>query len=422
MTTWLAGLDDRYTMAAPSCFVTSFRRNLENELPADTEQCPPRALSLGLDHEDFLAALAPKPIIILAKERDYFDVRGTEQAFTRLRHLYRLLGAEDNISLFVGPTTHGYSQENREAMYGWFNQVTSGSNHSKEPPIQIEADNTLQCTPKGQVSERGSKSVFHFTRKKALKLKHNRKPLPDGELRKAIAKTLRLSIPPIPPRYRILRPRRNRNYPSRHFTNYLIDSEPNIQIVAYQLQNESHLSRPRTGSQQTTLYVSDFSADDELRNDTWLQERVANDRRSFFACDLRGSGESQPDTCGEDSFRAPYGSDYFYAIHAQMLDDPYPGQRTRDLLRVIQWLEDLNHTQIHIIAKGRGTIPASIAALHRPTVDKITLRNALESYQSIAESEEYQWPLSALIPNVLKHYDLPDIYDALRRTRHLQFA
>ena len=60
MTTWLCGVEQRWTMAAPSCFVTSFRRNLENELPADTEQCPPRALALGLDHEDFLAAMAPK--------------------------------------------------------------------------------------------------------------------------------------------------------------------------------------------------------------------------------------------------------------------------------------------------------------------------------------------------------------------------
>ena len=34
-----------WTMAAPSCFVSTFRRNLENELPADTEQCPPRALA-----------------------------------------------------------------------------------------------------------------------------------------------------------------------------------------------------------------------------------------------------------------------------------------------------------------------------------------------------------------------------------------
>ena len=60
MTTWLCGLESRWTMAAPSCFVTTFRRNMENELPADTEQCPPRALALGLDHADFIAAMAPE--------------------------------------------------------------------------------------------------------------------------------------------------------------------------------------------------------------------------------------------------------------------------------------------------------------------------------------------------------------------------
>src|SRR5688572_26409834 len=85
MTTWLCGLEERWTMAAPSCFVTEFRRNMENELGADMEQCPPRAIALGLDHEDFLAALAPKPIIILAKEKDYFDARGNEAAYQRLK-------------------------------------------------------------------------------------------------------------------------------------------------------------------------------------------------------------------------------------------------------------------------------------------------------------------------------------------------
>ena len=74
MTTWLCGVESRWTMAAPSCFVTTFRRNLENELPADTEQCPPMALALNLDHSDFLAAMAPKPVAILAKERDFFEI------------------------------------------------------------------------------------------------------------------------------------------------------------------------------------------------------------------------------------------------------------------------------------------------------------------------------------------------------------
>ena len=61
MTTWLCGVEPRWTMAAPSCFVTTFRHNLENELPADTEQCPPKALALALDHADFAAAAELDP-------------------------------------------------------------------------------------------------------------------------------------------------------------------------------------------------------------------------------------------------------------------------------------------------------------------------------------------------------------------------
>ena len=33
MTTWLCGVEQRWAMGAPSCFVTTFRRNMENELP-----------------------------------------------------------------------------------------------------------------------------------------------------------------------------------------------------------------------------------------------------------------------------------------------------------------------------------------------------------------------------------------------------
>ena len=171
MTTWLCGVEQRWSMAAPSCFVTTFLRNTENELPADTEQCPPRALALGLDHADFLAALAPKPIIILAKERDYFDARGAETAFARLKHLYTLLGHPDNIELFEGPTTHGYSQENREAMYRWFNKFTKASDAESEPEIAIEEEKTLWCSPKGQVASlQNTRSVFSFTQEKSLRM------------------------------------------------------------------------------------------------------------------------------------------------------------------------------------------------------------------------------------------------------------
>lgn len=416
MTTWLSGVEPRWTMAAPSCFVTTFRRNMENELPADTEQCPPRVLALGLDHDDFLAAMAPKPVIILAKERDYFDARGSEEAFGRLKRLYSLLGAEDNIGQFIGPTTHGYSQENREAMYRWFNGVTKVSDATEEPEIEFEKDETLWCTPNGQVAElRRTRSVFHFTREKSKQLASQRKPLSNEELKAAVARVLRLPfLPKTAPDYRIWRYLGSRGYPSPHAIAYAVETEPNIQAIVYRLTAERWYSRPPRSGKRALLYVSDLSSDTELRNEPLIRDLAkAEPDTPIFTCDVRGTGESQPDTCSPGSFHTPYGNDYFYAIHSLMLDRPYLGQKTFDLLRVLEWLASLGHTEVHLTGNGRGTLPATFAALLSNRVRQVTLKNAMASYASIAEAEEYDAPLSLLLPDVLAHFDLPDCYHAL---------
>jgi dienelactone hydrolase len=454
MTTWLCGVEQRWTMAAPACFVTTFRRNLENELPADTEQCPPRALALGLDHSDFLAALAPRPVVILAKERDYFDARGAEEAFARLQRLYQLLGAEDNISLHIGPTYHGYTQENREAMYRWFNHVTKVSDAQAEPPLTIEKDETLYCTPRGQVADLKPRTVFSFTSEQSRQLAKARKKLSNDALKTAVLETLRLigipgeptppawaarrpagqpsrrirgrtgdsgvtpesarGTPALPPDYRILREVRGRNYPAKYATTYAVETEPGIQSVVIRLSNEQHISRPLRSDSRAVLYVSHHSADAELREEPLLAELAkAESAATFYACDVRGIGESKPNTCGVNSFLNPYGCDYFYAIHSLMLDEPYVGRKTLDVLRVLDWLGSIGHREVHLVAKGWGASPATFAALLHDSVNQVTLKNALTSYAAIAEAEHYKWPLSALLPDILKHFDLPDCYHAL---------
>ncbi len=415
MTTWLCGLDDRWTMAAPGCFVTTFRRNLENELPADTEQCPPGALALGLEHEDFLAALAPKPVLILAKERDYFDVRGTEEAFARLRKLWALFGAEDRIALWVGPSYHGYTQENREAMYRWFNRFTQVSDARSEPALTIESDETLACAPHGQVAALGSRPIYSFTAEKSKMLARGRLGLDGAALESAVRHLLRIPPRTGEPEYRILRPRRDRGYPLPHASTYLIETEPGIQAVVYRLSKEPIYSRPPREGRRAILYVSHLSSDEELRLEPLVRELLAAEpETALFTCDVRGIGESRPDTCDPNSFFDTYGSDYFYAAHGIMLDRPYLGQRTFDLLRVLDWLAACGHTEVHLAALGWGALAATFAALLAPQVAQVTLKHALASFAEVAEAEDYDWPLAALVPNALAHFDLPDCYRRLQ--------
>ena len=424
MTMWLCGLEPRWTMAAPSCAVTTFRRNFDNELPTDTEQCPPLVLKHGLDHGDFLAAMAPKPVIILAAEKDYFDVRGAVETYERLRPIYKWLGAENNIRLFIGPNDHGYTQPNREAMYAFFNEQTGISQGGIEPKLKFESDETLQCTPKGQVTILDSRTVVSFTASLSLQFGKQRGELTTVELRKRIDSL----IPPRPkrvPEYEILRPIAGvpsampmpvtgREFPKPHTTTYAIETEPGVRAIVIRLDEKPRYARPPAGPGRVVLFVSHQSSDAELQTEPLVKELIESEPESeFYAVDVRGIGDSRPETCGENQFLAPYGSDYFYAAHSIMLDLPYPLQRAFDVLRVIEWIKAQGRTEIHLAALGWGTIPATLAAVISDDVQQVTLKHALTSYSDIAEAEHYDWPLSAFIPGILKSFDMPDCYRAL---------
>ena len=423
MTTWLCGLESRWTMAAPACFVTTMRRNLENELPQDTEQCPPRAMARWLDHADFLACMAPKPVVILAKERDYFDVRGAEEACRRLKRIYGLLGAEENIRLHIGPTGHGYTIENREAMYQWFNKITGISDAKVEPKLTIEKEENLWAAPKGRVSELKSRTVFSLTRDYSKGLAAKRLPREADALRSRVAGVLKLPKIEGVPDFRILRPATGRRYPKPHATTYAVETEQGVFAVVYRLADEAHYSRPPKDVNPAILYVSHHSADAELRDEPLLAELMkAEPKSAFYAMDVRGVGESRPDSCGgPNQFLLQYGSDYFYAIHGIMLDRSYVGQKTHDVLRVLDWLGDAGHKEVHLVAKGWGAIPATFAAVLSDRVTRVTLKNALTGYADVAESETYAWPLSSFAPGVLASFDLPDCYRALgaKRLEHI---
>ena len=442
MTTWLAAVEPRWTMAAPSCFVTTFRRNLENELPADTEQCPPGILAAGLDYVDFLACLAPKPIVICAQEKDFFDVRGTQETFAKLKAIYKLFGAEDKVSLHIGPGPHGFAQDAREAMYACFNRAVQwGFGPSvKEPKLTLEDDATLQCTEKGQVSTIESRTVYSFSAEAAVKFdeklawerltergsNHQRYRAKLASLREKLTDALKLPERRKTVDYRIPRPRAVQHYPQSHATTYLVETEPGIQAVVIRPIGERHLSRPPQATGRAILYVSHDSADAELRTkapsaDPWLGELLAAEPEStLYAVDVRGLGESRPNTCGDANYDSHYGCDYFYSSHAIMLDRPYVGGRTYDLLCTLDFLADVGHKEVHLVARGYGTIPATYAALLDDRVKQVTLKNALGSYESIVQTDEYAWPLSSFTPGVLKSFDLPTIYDYLAAAKQLK--
>jgi pimeloyl-ACP methyl ester carboxylesterase len=273
------------------------------------------------------------------------------------------------------------------------------------------------------VAELKSRTVFAFTQARSRALSTQRRKMTPDELRHAVADLLKLprksSEPTQPPEFRILRGAGNRKYPKPAATTYAVETEPGVFAVVYRLSDQPLISRPPRNEGRAILYVAHHSSDAELRDEPLIAELLAAEPQStLYTCDVRGIGESRPDTCGVNQFLAPYGSDYFYAIHALMLDRPYVGQKTFDVLRVLDWLASHGHKEVHLVAKGWGTLPATFAAvLAADRVAQVTLKNALTSYAEIAESENYTWPLSSFVPGVLEGFDLPDCYRVLEEKK-----
>lgn len=417
-TAWLTALDDRWTMAAPACFITTMQHNANNELPADSEQCPPNFLKLHLDHSDCIAAIAPKPVILLAQEKDFFDVRGTIEAYERLKRLYTALGKPENLQLYVGPDQHTMSQPLREAMYRFFHQHSNRPKVEQEPALITEKDEDLWVAPEGNVSQLGSQSALAINANIAAQLVTKR---PTYATPQELTKQLNTLLALNPkthaktPSYRILRSRGSRQYPAKANTTYALRCEDEIEVICTRLTDESgFISRPLKGIKKAILYVSHRSMDAELRHLPWLRDLAKQNQDAvFYTCDLRGIGDSQPDTCGNNQFDNPYGSHYFYAAHSLMLGRPLIGQRTGDLLSVIQWLIAHGHEEIHLVASGWGALPAAFAALNHQAIKKVELHHALSSYQNIVDDPDYAWPDALMVPHILRYMDLPQIYSAL---------
>ena len=407
-TAQVTALDPRITMAAPDCYITSWLSNLENELPADAEQSPPRCLEFGLDEADLLLAYAPRPTLILAEENCYFDVRGARQAHAELSKIHTLLGSPDSVEISVGHLDHGFHRHAREAMYRFFIGQTGLHEAWQEPEMEEIPEAQLNAAG-GEVVRFGSKKIFAFTQARAQAMKAQRPQLEGQDLEESVRQHLKIEIPQSPPHFRYLRRSGGHNPAIGKGYQFAVETEPGIQVILTMYGDLENLCRRPEG--RVSLYVGHLSSEQDCAGLPWLQQRLTDGER-ILAADLRGTGQSFPTTCGSSELLQPYGSDYMYASYGSMMGESYLGRRVFDLLRTIDFLED-GGASVHLIGRGVGSVAAALAALlhrSRPTCELV---NYLPSYELLVDRPLHNWPLSCLIENCLAAFDLPDIYGAL---------
>jgi len=120
MSAYMGAFDDRIRAVAPSCYITELRALLHRLMAQDAEQCLPNFMREGLDHSDLVTAAAPRPYMISAAMFDFFPIDGVRDAYIEAKKLYRLMGSEDKLELYVALKGHGYWHDSREQVLRFF--------------------------------------------------------------------------------------------------------------------------------------------------------------------------------------------------------------------------------------------------------------------------------------------------------------
>lgn len=410
MTTILTSLDDRFTMAAPSCFITTYRHNLLNEIASDPEQIPPGIIQKGYEEYDHITAVAPRPTIICTKEDDFFDQRGSQEAYQYLRNVYTLLGKPDDIEIFTGEGGHGFDQDVREAMYAFFCRHAGIDDDGKESEIKLHEEEEINATESGQVVTEGSRRVVDFTRDRMEGTKKNR----TGFSPQLLKDMLKLGdLPEYLPDHRILRPNPEKK------PRIAVETEQGIFAIIKYPEIEGSIFRIPP-LKEVTIYLPFVDVDNEFENEPLLKEYVESER-PVFVTSLRGFGETLYQTAHfNEDFTKLYSEDYLYASYCLMYDFPFAGRRVYDLLRVVQLLKSCGYESFELVGRGPAALSALYAAPFIPEVKKVRIKNCIPSFEDMVVSDLHLWPMSVLIPDLLLHFDLPDIVEHLKKEKEVE--
>jgi dienelactone hydrolase/pimeloyl-ACP methyl ester carboxylesterase len=413
MTAYLMALDNRIRVAVPSCYITSLERLFETIGPQDAEQNITGQVAAGMEHADYITMRAPEPTLLSVGTRDFFDIRGSWDTFREVKLIFGRMGFGERVDLFESDEEHGFTKPRRVAAARWMSRwLLQRDEAFDEPEFPIATDAELQCTRSGQVlTDFHGVSVFDLNRERERELRKAREAAGArrslAEFRVEVKKRLGLGDwkarrLPVTNGGAI----RSADPPDGKIRTF--ESEPGIKIEAIEW------SEGKQPANAPTVVIVGLGSEQpqELRKmkPDWLD---GTDSR-FIRFDLRGLSPSPP-RAGDRGHESPFGPDWREAFMALSIDRPLLGQRTAELLDILETLDaeqaGKESAGFHVVGVGTSGPVVLHAALldERRLIKKVTIQNSLVSWSNIVEKGLSRDQLSSVLPGVLMSYDLPDL-------------
>jgi dienelactone hydrolase len=413
-TTLATLLDDRITVAGPSCCLTPLA---DLDIMQCYAGCPEthmwRRYAEGVDEVDLLCAAAPTPMLLMAGEFDeVFRIADTRRLAEEVAGFYAQAGAQERFAFFVDQAGHGYTLEQARRFVSFMNRWLLGAPGrplTDLPDAAFAPDpyDELRCFPRLEVNMR----TLALDRAAALEAARTEEPSRDGARVRAGAAAIAGVDKPVG------RPEAVEGSPfpvwTHHWLQVLLRPEPGIELPAT-------LLLPQAGMRSAVLHLDDDGRNRALYRHGLLARALRFLERdqpglAALAVDLRGWGDSAPAVYPYE-MAAWGGLDRYAAYATAALGDPVMSMRTRDALAALAYLRSRPEVDAHAIVltgSGLGGVVALFAAAIDGAVAGVITWDALLSFRALLEEEAYAWPADAFIPHVLRHFDLPELAASL---------
>jgi cephalosporin-C deacetylase-like acetyl esterase len=409
---WLAALDERIRVAAPSCFLTSLPMRMANRIfedpDSDPEQDPPGFVSEGVDHAGLLALAFPKPVHLAAAVLDFFPIEGTRKTVREIAGLYGRFGYADRLAASEGYHKHGYSPENQEAAFAFLDRRNGLPVRRGLAKVETLSEEASRCTASGQVRvDLPGRSLVDVIREHAAA---RRAP---GW---SAATLYRAGGAPDVRRLRVVAHDPSRSQPDAiawETAGSVVHED--AAIDRYRLHHSGRLVLPlvhvRRKSGASPRAVIDVGLTGKLGPGDWgaaLEHLRAG--RDVLSFDARGLGETRMRyrTTPPAAARAETDDDAYadvlssvlanYVYNAQLLGRPYVLEMVEDVEIVARFArERLGARGLALAGRGEARVVAALAADLLPDLEPLTGRDLGWWSRTLEEGREV-WPIQLLLP------------------------
>ncbi|MDD2503872.1 MAG: prolyl oligopeptidase family serine peptidase, partial [Clostridia bacterium] len=399
---------EKIAAAAPGAFITDREAIMYSRAPQDLEQIWPGMVSDGFDHADILACMAPKPVMLLADDSDFFPLEGTDRTIAKAKPLWEIFNKGDALEIATDASLHAYTWNLTNAAADFFSRALTGFPCKYMESISVSAPKDLYATETGNVVKSLNSRIIHdFVEDELKEIELLKDKLSFDEQRENAISFISKQVNNYKP------------YPLYVKRSYNKTGVLNLDMELFTwFQQEGLLSfgallnTPSVNPKKIIIAAWEGGVTMLHCNLDKIME-YCGEGYGVFVVDLVGTGSLNNDYYNENE------PDYFFtkflnfANNMLVNGDNIVAMRVRGICRSLDALEEIieGDTEFGVMTKGKYNLFALMAKLVDKRIQFVEEYEPLESVRYIAERKYYNNHniRSLVMPGMLRYFDIEDL-------------